>query len=52
MQRVKAAMEANRDPTEHHTLHLDCMNAFNSVNRAAAAECAGQPATLAAHITD
>ncbi len=28
MQRVQAAIEA--DPTEHITLHLDCVNALNS----------------------
>jgi hypothetical protein len=33
MQRVQAAIEAN--PTEHITLHLDCTNAFNFVDRAA-----------------
>jgi len=33
MQRVQAAIEAS--PTEHITLHLDCTNAFNTVDRAA-----------------
>jgi hypothetical protein len=33
MQRVQAAIEAN--PTEHITLHIDCINAFNTVDRAA-----------------
>ncbi len=33
MQRVQAAIEAS--PKEHITLHLDCTNAFNTVDRAA-----------------
>ena len=33
MQRVQAAIEAN--PTEHITLHLDSVNAFNTADRAA-----------------
>ena len=33
MQRVQAAIEAN--PTEHITLHLDSVNAFNAADRAA-----------------
>jgi hypothetical protein len=32
MQRVQAAIEANL--TEHITLHLDCVNAFNTADRA------------------
>ena len=33
MQRVQAAIEVN--PTEHITLHLDCVNAFTTADRAA-----------------
>ncbi len=33
MQRVQAAIEAN--PTEHITLHLDSVDAFNTADRAA-----------------
>jgi hypothetical protein len=33
MQHVQAAIEAN--PTEHITLHLDSVNAFNTADRAA-----------------
>jgi hypothetical protein len=33
MQRLQAAIEAN--PTEHITLHLDSVNAFNTADRAA-----------------